>query len=167
MRARSDFGSWPASLSVSAGTFGGGGGGGVPRMFSRIHLPRSTGDVRFGYDVTVRMLPWPSRPRRSSFGQRHAAELAAVDVRNPVVARQPLVDERVVGVEQVEDAAVFAHDALEEQLRLGAERLRAARCRSSGSRPASACGSSGCAASATGWRSCRRARATSDPRASA
>ena len=116
-------------------------GGGVPRMFSRIHLPRSTGDVRFGYDVTVRMLPWPSRPRRSSSGQRHAAEVAAVDVRDAVVPRQPLVDERVVGVQQVEDAAVLAHDALEEQLGLRAERLRAARCRSSGSRPASGCGS--------------------------
>ena len=33
-------------LSFSAGTSGGGGGGGVPRMFSRIHLPRITGDVR-------------------------------------------------------------------------------------------------------------------------
>ena len=53
-----------ASFSGSAGTFGGGGGGGVPSMFSSIHLPRSTGDVRFGYDVTVRMLPWPSSPRR-------------------------------------------------------------------------------------------------------
>ena len=28
------------------GTFGGGSGGGVPRMFSRIHTPRFTGDVR-------------------------------------------------------------------------------------------------------------------------
>ena len=30
------------------------------------HWPRLTGDVRFGADVTVRMLPWPSSPRRSS-----------------------------------------------------------------------------------------------------
>ena len=33
-------------LSSSAGTFGGGGGAGVPRMFSRIQLPRMTGEVR-------------------------------------------------------------------------------------------------------------------------
>src|SRR2546427_382939 len=33
-------------LYLSAGTFGNGGGGGVPRMFSRIHLPRMTGEVR-------------------------------------------------------------------------------------------------------------------------
>ena len=50
------------SASVG-GTFGSGGGGGVPSRFSRIHLPRTTGDVRSGYDVTVRMLPCPSRPR--------------------------------------------------------------------------------------------------------
>ena len=36
------------SFSFSAGTFGGGGGGGAPRMFSRIHLPRTTGEVRVG-----------------------------------------------------------------------------------------------------------------------
>ncbi len=49
---------------ASAGTFGGGAGAGVPSTFSSTHLPRSTGDVRFGYDVIVRMLAWPSRPRR-------------------------------------------------------------------------------------------------------
>ena len=37
--------------------------------------------------------------------------------------RQPLVDERVVRGQQVEDAAVLAHDAVEEQLRLAPERL--------------------------------------------
>ena len=52
-------------LSLSAGTFGNGGGGGVPTMFSRIHLPRITGEVRVAYEVTVRMLPWRSNPPRS------------------------------------------------------------------------------------------------------
>ena len=101
----------------------GGAGGGVPRMFSRMYLPRSTGDVRFGYDVTVSTLPWPSRPRRAGLVSVDAAEVAAVDVRHAVVPRQPLVDERVVGVEQVEHAAVLRDDALEEQLRFLAERL--------------------------------------------
>jgi glucose dehydrogenase len=36
----------PAFFSASGGTLAGGGGGGDPRMFSRIHLPRMTGDVR-------------------------------------------------------------------------------------------------------------------------
>ena len=47
-----------------AGTIGGGSGGGVPRMLFRIHLPRSTGDVRIACDVKVRMLPCPSSPPR-------------------------------------------------------------------------------------------------------
>ena len=43
-------------VGISGGTFAGGGGGGDPRMFSRIHLPRITGDVRTACDVTVRTL---------------------------------------------------------------------------------------------------------------
>ena len=39
------------------------------------------------------------------------------------MSRQPLVDERVVGRQQIEHAAVLAHDALEEQLGLAPERL--------------------------------------------
>jgi hypothetical protein len=39
------------------------------------------------------------------------------------VTRQPLVDERVVGVHQVEHAAVLAHDALEKELGLALEGL--------------------------------------------
>ena len=42
---------------------------------------------------------------------------------NAVVQRQPLVDERVVGGQQVEHAAVLAQDAVDEQLDLAAERL--------------------------------------------
>src|SRR5688500_20187450 len=33
-------------LSFSAGTSGSGGGGGAPRILSRIHFPRITGEVR-------------------------------------------------------------------------------------------------------------------------
>ena len=59
-----------------------GGGGRRPSRFSRIHLPRCTGDVRFAAEVTIRKLPCPSKPARaSSFSQRDAAEVAAVDVR--------------------------------------------------------------------------------------
>ena len=60
--------------SSSAGTFGGGGGGGVPSSTSITHLPRSTGEVRSATEVSVRMLPWPSRPRRY-VRHVHAAEL--------------------------------------------------------------------------------------------
>ena len=86
------------SSASARGTFGGGGGGGVPRRFSRIHLPRTTGEVRSGYEVTVRMLPCPSSPPRTLSGsERDAPEVAALDVRDAVVPRQPLVQERVVG----------------------------------------------------------------------
>ena len=54
-------------FSRYGGTSGGGTGGGLPSIFSRIHLPRDTGDVRVATDVTVSMLPWPSSPRRASF----------------------------------------------------------------------------------------------------
>ena len=107
----------PRRFPGSGGMFGGGGCGGTPSRLVRIHLPRSTGDVRFGYEVTVRMLAWPSSPRRASFGDLHAPEPAAVDVGNAVMPRQPLVDERVVGVQQIHHAAVLAHDAVEEQRR--------------------------------------------------
>ena len=53
-----------ALVSGSGGTLGGGGGGGAPRMLSSRYLPRSTGEVRVAYDVTVRILPWPSNPAR-------------------------------------------------------------------------------------------------------
>ena len=67
---------------------------------------------------SVRMLPWPSRPRRESSGICTRRKLVAGDVRKAVVLGEPLVDERVVGVDQVEHAAILAHDAVEEQLRL-------------------------------------------------
>ena len=37
-------------------------------MFSSSHFPRTTGEVLVAYDVTIRMLPCPSRPRLVSSG---------------------------------------------------------------------------------------------------
>ena len=54
-----------AEVACSSGTSGGGGGGGMPSRFSSTQTPRSTGVVRSGYDVTIRMPPWPSRPPRT------------------------------------------------------------------------------------------------------
>src|ERR1043166_2905707 len=53
-------------FSFKDGTLGGGGGGGAPRTFSRIHLPRMVGAVRLAYDVTVKILALPKRPRRTT-----------------------------------------------------------------------------------------------------
>jgi hypothetical protein len=63
-------------------------------------LPRITGEVR----------------------QRHPPEMAAVDMGNAVMPRQTLVQEGVVGVEQIEQAAVVADDAAEQHLRFALER---------------------------------------------
>ena len=75
IRARTVFGA-PGVSSGNGGTTGGGGGGGVPIRLSRIHLPRTTGDVRSACDVTSRMPPLPSRPLRASSVHRHPAEVA-------------------------------------------------------------------------------------------
>ena len=99
-------------FSLSAGTLGGGGGGGAPSMFSSSHLPRS--DRRRPVRRTTSRSgcsPGRAAAARPSV-ERHAAELTAVHVRNAVVPRQPLVDERVVGRQQLEHAAVVAQDWL-------------------------------------------------------
>ena len=112
-----------ASVSSSAGTLGGGGGGGEPSSTSITHLPRCTGEVRSATEVSIRMLPWPSRPRRFRRAACTRRNSGAGDVRDAVVPREPLVDERVVGGQQVEHAAILADDAVEEQLGLALHRL--------------------------------------------
>ena len=47
--------------------------------------------------------------------ERDAAEAAAVNARNAVMARQPLVDERVVRAQEVQHAAILAQGAGDEQ----------------------------------------------------
>ena len=143
------------AVCSNGGTFAGGAGGGVPSRFSRIHLPRSVGAVRSACEVASRMLPLPSSPRRASPASVDAAELAAVDVRQAVVPRQPLVHERVVGGHQVQHVAILAHDAGEEELGLAPEARRAGRCRSPGTRRCSARCSAGCGCAATARRSSR------------
>ena len=93
--------------------------GGVPRMLSRMNRPRFTGEVRSGFDVTTRTVPCVSTPPRGlSGGQVDPAHLVALDALDPVVLRQPLVEERVVAVDQLQQAPVLADDVLEEHLRL-------------------------------------------------
>ena len=89
-----------ASLSRFVSTPGGGTGAGVPSRFSRIHLPRVTGEVRVATDVTVRMLPCPAGRGADCRPSGDAPEVAAADIRNAVMLRQSLVDERVVRIQQ-------------------------------------------------------------------
>ena len=111
-------------LSFSAGTSGSGGGGGTPSRLSSTHLPRMHRRGprrvrRHRQDAALAQQP----AALAVLVERDAAEAAAVDVRNAVVLRQPLVDERVVGAQQIEHAAILAQDAVEEELRLLPERL--------------------------------------------
>ena len=55
-------------------------------------------------------------------GQRHAAELRPIDLWNAVVLGEAFVDERVVGRQQIEQAAILADDARDEQFGLLHER---------------------------------------------
>ena len=57
MRARMENTRPSAVVSLSDGTSGGGGGGGMDSSVSRMNFPRFTGDVRFAYEETVRILP--------------------------------------------------------------------------------------------------------------
>ena len=75
----------PASSSLRGGTPAGGAGGGAFRMFSRIHFPRSTGEVRVADDEVVSTLAWVRIP------PRYPPELRTAHPVNPVESRQPLV----------------------------------------------------------------------------
>ena len=80
---------------------------------------RRAGHVR--RDRQQRALAEQPAPHVELRSQRHAAELRSVNVGDPVVLREPLIDEGVIGREQVQDAAVFVNDAAEEQLDLAPE----------------------------------------------
>ena len=51
---------------------------------------------------------------RISCRQRHLPQMAAAHTRNAVVLREPLVEKRIVRVEQRQDAAVLEHHRGEE-----------------------------------------------------
>src|SRR5207247_5346097 len=55
--------------------------------------------------------------------ERHTPKMAAIYVRDPVMPRQPLVDERVVGAQEIDNTAVLADDAPGEELGFPVERL--------------------------------------------
>jgi hypothetical protein len=79
-RSRIVVGADPAGAVWSrfVSTPSGGGGGGVPSKFARIHWPRLTGDVRFGADVTVKMLPCPSKRALVRAYRTYATMIAGV-----------------------------------------------------------------------------------------
>ena len=78
-------------------------------------MPRSTGDVRVGYDETVSTLACVRTPLRCVAVEFDAAEVAAGDTGDAVVFSEALVEEGEFAVEQIEDAAVFFQQRREEK----------------------------------------------------
>ncbi len=89
-----------------------------------LHHPFASGDRRGavgdgggGKDRPLAEQPAPG----AVLGQADTAHIAAVNAGDAVVPRQPLVDEGVVGVQQVGDLAVLLHDTGEQHLGFLAE----------------------------------------------
>ena len=75
--------------------------------------------VRIGRHRQNAALAEQSAPGRVLY--RDAPEVAAVDVRDAVVLREPVIDEGVVRRQQIDHVVVLAHDAVEEHFGLFAE----------------------------------------------
>ena len=60
---------------------------------------------------------------RATGGIRNSTHSRAVDVRNAVKLRDGFVDERVICREQIDEAAIFRADRIEQQFRFFPERL--------------------------------------------
>ena len=105
-------------LDRSVSTSGGGGVGGVPISLPMTHAPRSTGDVRLPYEVRSSIGALAQQTPPPGIVERHAPELRAQHRGDAVVPREPLVQERVVGGEQVADVAILEQHARHEGLDL-------------------------------------------------
>ena len=124
------------------------------------HRRRAGGDRRHRQHAA---LPEQAAPRVVRI-ERDAAEVAAVNIRNAVVTRQPLVDERVVGVEQVDDAAVLAGRCVQKSISVSRRNAWRRLSSKSGVRSGRSRARAG---AATDRRSCSTAPPTADRRASA
>ncbi len=112
----------PCRSLRALGTSGGGGGSGAARMFSSSHLPRIVGDVRVRVGRHRQHARLAEQAPAILVGERDAPEVAAVDARHAVVPRQLFVEERLVGRQQIDDAAVLLQLSVEKQLHLPDER---------------------------------------------
>src|SRR5262249_62044673 len=70
-----------------------------------------------GADSQETALPQNAAPR-ARCRQGDTAEVAATNVRNTVVLREPLIYKRVVGIKQSHDAAILVNNAFKKHLRL-------------------------------------------------
>ena len=85
--------------------------------FAAQHRRRPIGERGLHEDAAL-----AEEPATRVVGIRHASELIARHALKTIMTRQALVDERVVGSIEIEDAAILAHEAVEEQFRLAAHR---------------------------------------------
>ena len=109
----------PRAVSSSFGTLGGGGGGAESSKFSQDPFSAEDGrsarrirgdgeDAGLGENAAAVGIGW----------EIDAAELRAFDVRDAVESGQALVQEGVVGREEIGDGTVVANDGSKEELGL-------------------------------------------------
>ena len=110
-----------ALWSSRSGTLGGGGGGGIPSRFSSTQKPRRTGAVRSGIRGHHQDRALAKQAAAGAIGKRDLAESLAVDPAHAVVIGEPLIEERIVGANELEDAAIVAELAARERVTSPAE----------------------------------------------
>ncbi len=91
----------------------------VENPFAAQHRRRARGIG--GHHENARLAQESASP--AVFVERHAPEPASVYVRDPIVPGEAFIDERVVGPQQIERAAILVQNALDEQLGFLAQRL--------------------------------------------
>ena len=96
----------------------------MPKITSSTYFPRSVGLVREVCEVSASTAPMPSSPPRCRVGRASPCRISGpVTPGDAVVLGEVGVHVGVVGVEQVEDAAVLGAQAVEERRRLVVHRL--------------------------------------------
>ncbi len=88
----------------------------MPSSLSSTHAPRRTGDVRSPYEVRSSTAALPSRPARSFSASVTSRNWEPNDPGDAIEASQLVIEERLVGGEEIHHAAVFQKDAADEIL---------------------------------------------------
>ena len=84
-----------------------------------ISLPRTVGlRVRVSRESFDRSFTEQATPHLKIGRQFNAPEVAAIDVRDAIVLCQAFVHKGVIGIQQIDYAAVFVHDAADEEVHL-------------------------------------------------
>ena len=118
VRARSSAAHRPASTGPSPWS---GGGGDGRRAHQLVQHPRSA--QHRGSPVAIRgshqNCAFAQQAPARRIRQSHAPELRAKDGSDPVVPRQTLIEESVIGGQQIDHAAIFEENAADKQFGFG------------------------------------------------